>query len=187
MIQTKEEFARIWKKNPADLNHLDHFTFLLINTIYTQLETEYFRQKLTLPQYQLSPDQISELVLQLGDGLHFFYEQMCFGKGCSLGCPNKLDLAFSKGEEAARQQIIKQEFDGDSKACRSRKDCLQHDLMNYVVKDNLLDFYNYSMNIVCTEDEPQIIHIAEYIVAIIMRFSSDNGSVYLKQPFKKTA
>lgn len=186
MIQSKDEFARIWKKEPSELTQLDNFIFLLINKVHSKLEKEFF-QELENNAYKLDAEQLNELTVQLGDGLHFFYEQICFGKGCSLGCPNKLDLAFSKKEEDTQLQIIKQEFDGNAAACKSRKECLQQDLMNYVIKDNLIDFYSYTIDLECSEEEPQIMHLANFILPIIMRFTMEHGSSYLKEPFQKIA
>ena len=185
MINSKEEFARIWKKEPKDLSHLDYFIFLLINELDNLLHKEYFDKNSNSNNYHLNAEQISELVVQLGDGLHFFYEQICFGKGCSLGCPNKLDTPFTKREDDVRLVIINQEFDGNAEACASREDCFKHDLMNYVVKDTLIDFYTYFINIETTEEEPVLLNMATFIVGIIIRFTIERGSEFLNEPYKK--
>jgi len=184
MIKSKEEFARIWKKEARELSQLDYFIFLLINELDTRLNEEYFKNKLISSDYILDDRQVAELVVQLGDGLHFFYEQICFGKGCSLGCPNKLDLPFSKNEDPVRLVIIEQEFDGKAEACASREDCFKHDLMNYVVKDTLIDFYTYFMEMEIDEDNKDLYKIAAYLVNTIINFTVRHGSKLLNEPYK---
>lgn len=186
MIQSKEEFARIWKKDSKSLLQLDLFIFHLINELSRQLQTEYFSKQSQDDSYYLNPDQVSELTVQMGDALHFFYEQMCFGKGCSLGCPNKMDKPFSKRENDILFEIIEREFDGNAKACASREDCLRHDLMNYVVKDTLLDFYTYFMEQECGEEDTQLKEMADFVVKILMHFTMTRGSEFLKEPYKET-
>jgi len=187
MISSTEEFAQVWKKPANELTRLDYFIFLLINEMDSQLRKSYFNQDTDFKEYNLNTQNISELVLQLGDSLHFFYEQMCFGDGCSLGCPNKLDKPFSEKEDDVRLEIIKQEFGGKKEACSSRDDCLRHDLMSYVAVDTLLDFYNYNMNLVCEEKDPAIVKLAAFIVNIIIRFTTERGSELLKEPYKNAA
>ncbi len=186
MIASTEEFARIWEKEPNELTQLDHFIFLLINEMSLQLYKEYFSRKSISQNYYLNRQQISELAVQLADGLQFFYEQMCFGSGCSLGCPHKLDTPFSKNEDEARLHIINNEFGGNAEACTSRLDCLKHDLMNYVVNETLTDYYTHYMNIETTEKEPMLIDMGNFIVEIIIRFTIEQGPKLLEEPFKKT-
>lgn len=180
-----EEFARIWKKDPKDLSQLDYFIFLLINDLDSQLQKGYFAKNPTPENYKLNADQISELAVQLGDGLQFFYEQICFGKGCSLGCPNKLDKPFTKSEDNVRLVIINEEFNGVAESCASREDCFRHDLMNYVVKDTLIDFYTYFENVETNEDDPVLLNMATFIVGIIIRFTTTQGGKLLSEPDKK--
>lgn len=181
MINSVDEFAKIWKKQTKELTQLDYFIFLLINELILLLQKEYDRKSFPV-SYRLNSQQITELVVQLADGLHFFYEQICFGRGCSLGCPNKLDTSFSKKEEKVRFEIVKREFNGNPDACRGRKDCLRHDLMDYVVKDNLLDYYTFFMNIKSTEDDTVLNNISHIIVDCIINYTSKNGNTLLKEP-----
>ena len=187
MIKTTEEFARIWGKEPKELTQLDYFIFLLINEMSLQLQKDFFDQKSASGNYHLNGSQISELVVQVADGLQFFYEQMCFGSGCSLGCPHKLNKPFSQNEDEARLHIINNEFAGKAEACVNRVDCLKHDLVNYVVKDTLTDYYNYYINIETTEDEPLLINMGMSIVEIITRFTIERGPELLKEPYKKAS
>jgi len=183
MISSKEEFARIWKKEANELSQLDFFTYQLINKLDTLLTNEYFKKN-PPDEYHLKPDEIDELVVQLADGLQFFYEQICFGKGCSLGCPNKLDTPFSEMEDDVRLAIIEQEFAGNGRACASREDCFRHDLTNYVVKDTLVDFYTYFVKIEIDEDNPELKKMAHFIVENIVKFTIKNGAELLKEPYK---
>jgi hypothetical protein len=185
MIKSAEEFALIWKKETNELTQLNYFIFLLINELDSMLNKNYFDQKVSSDIFQLNAQQISDLVIQLGDGLQFFYNQMCFGNGCSLECPNKMDTPFSKKENKIKLEIIKREFDGNAKACASREDCLHHDLMSYVVTDTLSDYYTYDMNLETTEVEPAIINMATFILGIIIQFTKERGTELLKEPYKK--
>lgn len=184
MIATKKEFAQIWKKESDELTRLDYFIFLLINELDLLLNNENSSGIFASGKYRLNQPQIADLALQLGDGLQFFYEQMCYGNGCSLGCPNKLNIPFSKNEDDLKFEIIKQEFNGNADACKSREDCLRHDLMNYVVKDTLADFYGYNMNMEISEEDPLLLSMADFIVTVIIRFTIDRGSELLKEPYK---
>jgi hypothetical protein len=184
MIQSREEFARIWKKESAELSQLDYFSFKLINNIEKQLVDFYFIANGHSEEFLLNPSQISEMVVQLVDSLQFFIEQICFGNGCALGCPNKLNTPFSEMEDEVRLEIIEQEFKGNADACRSRRDCFKHDLMNYVIKDTLIDYYCYFAYRDYSEDNPELNNLAAFIVDVVIKFTLENGPVLLKEPHK---
>ncbi len=184
MINSKEEFAQIWKKEPKELHYLDYFIFLLINELDSLLQSEYFQNKSEPGKYHLNKQEVSDLALQLGDGLKFFYEQICFGSGCSLGCPNKLDKPFTKNEEDVRLEIRNVEFDGSNESCSSRDKCLQHDLLNYVALDTITDFYTYDMNLVSEVKDKEIVKLASFVVKIIVRLTIERGAELLKDPYK---
>jgi len=185
MIHSKEEFARIWKKEPAELSQLDYFAFKLINHLERQLSEDYFSVNGHSEEYNLNPSQVSELAVQLTDGLQFFFEQICFGKGCALGCPNKLDTPFSEMEDETRFEIIETEFQGNAAACKTREDCFKHDLVNYVIKDTIIDFLIYFTNTEYKEDDPEITRLANFLSDTIVAFTVQQGPGLLKEPFKK--
>ena len=185
MIQSKEEFAKIWKKEPTDLSQLDFFMYQLINELHAELQNDFFTESNHKEKYNLQSQQISELVVQLVDNVQFFFEQICFGKGCSLGCPNKLDKPFSEMEDEVRLEIIETEFKGNPAACRNRGDCFKHDLTSYVIKDTIIDFYSHFTGMHYQEDNPGIIEFADFIANTIIAFTLEQGPQLLKEPHRK--
>ena len=130
----------------------------------------------------LNTDEILGLSFNIGDGLQFFFEKMCFGEGCALGCPNKMDKPFLKSENETRIQIINSEFDGLFEACVSRQDCLSHDVLNYVASDTIQDYYNYDKNIILDEKDREFLKLADIIKHFVVNFTNTNGSTILKKP-----
>ena len=183
MINSTAEFARIWEKETDELTQLDYFIFLLINEMISKLDKEFFKSASSKSDFHLNSTHISELSVQVADSLQFFYTQMCFGSGCSLGCPNNLNKPFSKNEEEARIHIINSEFGGNSEACSKREDCLTHDLNDYVISDTISDYYSHYLNCEIAEDDPFLEKLSVFIVEIIIRFTQERGPELLKEPF----
>ena len=184
MIHSKEEFAKIWKKETVDLSQLDFFMYQLINKLDSELNG-FFTEDKQKEEYSLQAHQISELVVQLVDNLQFFLDQICFGKGCSLGCPNKLDTPFTEMEDETRFDIIEKEFKGNPAACRNRADCYKHDIINYVIKDTIIDFYSHFSGIHFQEDNPAINKLADFIADSIIELTLAQGPQLLKEPYRK--
>ncbi len=74
------------------------------------------------------------------------------------------------------------EFDGITSSCTNREDCLYHDVMNYVVIDVLLDFYNYEMGVVLHEKDRKLNNLAHFVMDHIILFTRTNGPKLLAKP-----
>ncbi|KAA3611081.1 MAG: hypothetical protein D8M58_13990 [Calditrichaeota bacterium] len=178
---TAREFVNSWEKEVYELTYLDYFIYLLINDLGLLLERDFFPKIDREELFYLSSDEISALAFNIGDGLQLFLDKNCFG-GCSLGCPNKLSKPFSSEENEIRINFVTTEFDGITSSCTNREDCLYHDVMNYVVIDALLDFYNYEMGVVLHEKDPKLIKLATFTMDHIISFTQANGPKLLEKP-----
>ncbi len=175
------EFVNSWEKEVYELTYLDYFTYLLINSLGLRLEKDFYPKIDQKELFYLSNDEISSLAFNIGDGLQLFLDKNCFG-GCSLGCPNKLSKPFSKEEDETRINFVTTEFDGVTASCTNREDCLYYDVMNYVVMDALLDFYNYEMGVVLHEKDRKLNQLATFVMEQIISFIQKNGPNLLEKP-----
>ncbi len=66
--------------------------------------------------------------------------------------------------------------------CQNKEDCLYTELLNYVVLDSLLDFYNYELGVVMDEKDHDVIILAEFIMKVIMNFIRTKGQKWLQTP-----
>jgi len=178
---TAREFVNSWEKEVYELTYLDYFIYLLINDLGMLLEKDFFPKIDHQELFFLSNDEISALAFNIGDGLQLFLDKNCFG-GCSLGCPNKLSKPFSKEEDEIRSNFVSTEFDGITSSCTNREDCLYHDVMNYVVIDALLDFYNYEMGVVLHEKDRKLGKLSTFVMDHIIFFTQTNGPKLLEKP-----
>ncbi len=178
---TAREFINNWEKEVYELTQLDYFIYLLINEIGAALENDYMAGRPAENAMRLDKQEIASLAFALGDSLYTFLDKNCFG-ACSLGCPNKLSKPFTQKEEAIRAGIAMREFDGNPMHCRSREECLFHDVMSYVIVDVLIDFYNYELVVEVDENDPEISKLALFIMDSILAFTHKNGPLLLKMP-----
>lgn len=176
-----KEFVNSWEKEVYELTNLDYFIYLLINNIGGLLENDFFSDFDQKDQFYLNSEEISALSFNIGDSLQLFLEKNCFGS-CNLGCPNKLKQPFSEKDDEIRIKFVSTEFDGLAASCVSREDCLYHDVMNYVVIDALLDFYNYEMGIVLHEKDRRLNNLTHFLMANIITFTEINGVKLLNSP-----
>jgi hypothetical protein len=178
---TAREFVNSWEKEVYELTYLDYFIYLLINDLGLLLEKDFFPTIDMQELFYLDKEEISALAFNIGDGLQLFLDKNCFG-GCSLGCPNKLSKPFSKDEDEIRSNFVSTEFDGITASCVNREDCLYHDVMNYVVVDALLDFYNYEMGVVLHEKDRKLNKLSLFTMEHIISFTQKNGPKLLQKP-----
>lgn len=175
------EFVSSWEKEVYELTHLDYFIYLLINELGSILENEFFNHVDKKELFYLNNEEISTLAFNIGDGLQLFLDKNCFGN-CSLGCPNKLHKPFSKSDDQVRINFVTSEFDGLTASCTNREDCLYHDVMNYVVVDAVLDFYNYEMGVIMHEKDRKLNKLSTFIMDKIIQFTHAHGAKLLNNP-----
>ena len=176
-----KEFVNSWEKEIYELTNLDYFIYLLINNIGSLLENDFFSDFDSSDHFYLNSEEISALSFNIGDSMQLFLEKNCFGS-CNLGCPNKLKQPFTEKDDEIRIKFVSTEFDGLAASCVSREDCLYHDVMNYVVIDALLDFYNYEMGIVLHEKDRRLNNLTHFLMANIINFTEVNGVKLLNSP-----
>lgn len=176
-----KEFVSSWEKEIYELTNLDYFIYLLINELGATLEHDFFPQIDQEDLFYLKNDEIAAIAFNIGDGLQLFLDKNCFN-GCSLGCPNKLNKPFSKKDNQIRVDFVTTEFDGITASCTNREDCLYHDVMNYVVIDALLDFYNYEMGVILHEKDRKLNRLATFIMDYVIKFIYRNGEHLLSNP-----
>lgn len=182
MAYTIDQFAESWQKEVNELTHLDYFTFKLICKLENHLKDETFAGSNADQGLLLMDGEGINLAFSLGDGLQFFFEKMCFGEGCSLGCPNKLEAPFDEKDKKVREGIVTYEFKGDFEACKQRRDCFSYDIVNYVIRDTLIDFYNYEKGIQLEEEDTNIKILTKTIGDFVLSFTSMYGSTILQNP-----
>jgi len=175
------EFVKCWEKEIYELTQLDYFIFILINRLGAEMESEYFTQVDSEDVLYLSSEEIAGLAFNIGDSLQLFFEKNCFGT-CTLGCPNKLDQPFDKKEQKIRAEIIGSEFSDQEKSCDDRESCLYNDIMNYVVLDSLIDYYNYEMGVILHEKDKNLSQLAVFIMDSVIRIIRVNGKHLLQSP-----
>jgi len=174
------EFVNSWEKEIYELNNLDYFIFLIMNDLGSLIEREFFSKSERKEDLFLSSTEIGNLVFNLGDGLQMFFEKNCFGS-CELRCPTHLSEHLNHDDQKVRKGIIN-EFDRKPTSCRTKEQCLNIDLMNYVVLDTLIDFYNYEMRIILDETDIRLLTLADYIMNIITDFTRTKGQLLLNTP-----
>lgn len=176
-----KEFVNSWEKEIYELTNLDYFIYLLINNIGGLLENDFFTKIDQADHFFLNGEEISALSFNIGDSMQLFLEKNCFGS-CNLGCPNKLKEPFNEKDDEIRIKFVTTEFDGLAASCVTREDCLYHDVMNYVVIDALLDFYNYEMGIVLHEKDRRLNNLVHFLMDHIINFTENNGPKLLNNP-----
>jgi len=174
------EFIDSWEKEVYELTQLDFFVFLLINELASDLENRHFRKFSAQDTLFLNSEEIGALAFNIGDATQLFFEKNCFGS-CNLRCPAQPEALI------APEEIVLQEDDFPegripARSCNSRDDCLQADLLNYVVLDSLLDFYNYELGVILKEDDGKLLETAEFILDTLMNAIRREGVKWLQNP-----
>ena len=174
------EFIDSWEKEIYELTYIDYFSYLLINELASGMEKDFFKNRKHDDQISLSADEISTLSFNIADGLQGFFEKNCFGT-CKFGCLLKLDEMMDKETQGSVQD--KKPFvnisDGEN---QTKEQCLSSDILNYVILDSLLDYYNYELGIILTESDNDLLDFAEFNLNVIIQFIRFKGQRFLKTP-----
>jgi len=174
------EFIDSWEKEIYELTYLDYFSFLLINELASSVEREFFANQKKDENLQLDADEISTLAFNIVDGLQTFLEKNCFGS-CKLNCPCKLDDQVET-EDRVCSRMLNTEIKILTDASQTKENCLSSDILNYVVLDSMLDFYNYEMGIVLNEGDNHLVDFADFILNKILQFIRNKGQRFLNTP-----
>ena len=174
------EFVDSWEKEIYELSNLDYFIYLLINELALGIEKNFFSRLNPSDSLYLESDEIGTLSFNLSDSIQVFLENNCFG-GCSLNCPVKLNEGV--GKDFFRFRFLDREEKNIKPGfCRVRGELLYFDLLNYVVSDALIDFYNFEMETDINMLDKGLVELTELIMKIIMDFVKKNGIKYLSEP-----
>lgn len=171
------EFIDSWDKEIYELTYLDYFSYLLINELASGIENDFFKKTNQHSQIFITADEISTLAFNIADCLQGFFEKNCFDT-CKLGCPLKLDDKLGDINSTFPNNCSIS-LDNDY---QTKKECLSSDILNYVILDSLLDFYNYELGIILTETDNDLLDLAEFNLNLIMQFIRYKGQRYLKAP-----
>jgi hypothetical protein len=174
------EFIDSWEKEIYELTYLDYFSYLLINDLASVIEKDFFHKRNQNSQISLSAEEISTLSFNIGDSLQGFFEKNCFSK-CKLDCSLKLEDALDN-----KNPIIKDDERNNPSNSKNndqmKEQCMSSDILNYVILDSLLDFYNYELGIILTETDNDLLDFAEFNLNVIIQFIRSKGQRYLRTP-----
>lgn len=176
------EFVESWEKEIYELTNLDFFIFQLINYLGNQIEKRFFINDRFDSPLNLSYDNIGTLCFSMGDSIESFFHDSCFGN-CHLNCPIDLDSSVSLNprnfdEFMQKRLVIFKTFASDSIA---KEQCLRVHLMNHVILDTLVYFYNEEMDIEIDEEDIEIVQFADFIENIVVAYIRNQGQSLLKQ------
>lgn len=174
------EFINSWEKEIYELNNLDYFIFLLINNLAEQIERSFINRITADDILYLNSEEIGTLAFNIGDSLQLFFEKNCFGS-CNLNCPVKLHDKLKKNEYQDRIRSLPEGL-FIAIECMTKEQCLYSDLLNYVVLDSILDFYNYEMGIIVNESDERILAFADFCMKIILTVIKEKGQKLLVAP-----
>ena len=174
------EFIDSWEKEIYELTNLDYFSYLLINELASTVEQDFFARKKFKPDdaLLLNDDEISTLAFNIGDSLQNFFEKNCFSI-CNLNCPCQLDVHL-KPEDRACNREVKNHFRIQPESKETKEFCLSSDILNYVVLDSIIDFYNYELGIILNESDNNLLDLAEFILNKIVHFVRFKGQRFLE-------
>ncbi len=171
------EFVSSWEKEIYELTNLDYFTYLLINDVASQLEKKYFTGLNSDDLLWLNSDELGLLAFNIGDSLHMFLEKNCLSS-CPLNCPVRSNEKLDNKEIGIRDTRLNK-FSHNLGKCYNKEQCLQYDILNYVVIDTVLDFYNYEMGVVLNESDKHLADLADFTLEVIIYFIRQKGQTYL--------
>lgn len=171
------EFIDSWEKEVYQLTNLDYFSFLLINDLALAIEQDFFSRIKNAEVLQLGSDEIITLAFNITDSLQDFLEKNCFGT-CSMHCPCQLDAQINEDESAPIDDLNRtcKIYTGET---QTREQCLSSDILNYVILDSMLDFYNYEMGIILSEGDSYLLDFSEFMLNKIIAFIRNRGQRFL--------
>ncbi len=174
------EFVDSWEKEIYELTNLDYFIFLLINNLAGEIETNYLSNLPETNLLRLHSEEAGTLSFNLGDGLQMFFEEYCF-ESCALNCPLRMQDTLSNEEQNERQAVFSDAL-LPSGTCRAKLQCLYSEIAVFVVKDTLLDFYQFEKGYVLDEKDPGFIKFSDFIVKNILDTIKKHGQELLQNP-----
>ncbi|MEJ2636073.1 MAG: hypothetical protein P8184_12375 [Calditrichia bacterium] len=179
------EFVESWDKELYELNNLDFFIYLTINRLGNQLEKRFFVQDKVKSTLFLDFEHMGTVCFNIGDSLEFFLEENCLGS-CPLNCPRNLEgrVDVDKAQVAdniKRKLRILQSFMAGQ---LDKEQCLRMDLMNHVILDTLLQFYNEELELEIKENDPDLLELAEFMEEVLIEFIRFEGQTLLSRPFE---
>ncbi|MFZ0391389.1 MAG: hypothetical protein WAN36_13100, partial [Calditrichia bacterium] len=179
------EFIESWDKELYELNNLDYFIYLMINHLGNQLEKRFFTPEKQTSQLFLDFDNIGTVCFNIGDTFQYFLEENCFGS-CPLNCPTDLKNTVAPenqrlSEEIKRKISILRSFADGS---LNKEQCLRIDLLNNVILDTLLSFYNDDFHVNIEEDNLELLDLAEFFEEVMIAFIKLEGQTLLKKPLE---
>lgn len=179
------EFIESWDKEIYELTNLDFFIYQLINYLANQIEKRFFIRERKDSRLLLDFDQLGTLCFNIGDAFEFFLRENCLGS-CPLNCPRDLNAHFDADKVQLEEKIRRNIFLLQSfmSGQLEKEQCLRIDLMNYVILDTLLQFYNESFQDELNDDDIDLLELAEFIEDEMVDFVRVEGQTFLQHPFK---
>ena len=174
------EFVDSWEKEVYELTNLDYFIFLLINNLAGEIETNYLSKLPDTNILRLHSEETGTLSFNLGDSLQMFFEEYCFDS-CGLNCPLHLQAPLSEEEQNERQMVFT-DAPLPKTVCRTKSKCLYSEISTFVVKDTLLDFYQFEKGFILDENDPDFIKFADFIIKNILDTIKKQGQELLQNP-----
>ncbi|MBN2365860.1 MAG: hypothetical protein EH225_07545 [Calditrichaeota bacterium] len=178
------EFIESWDKELYELTNLDYFIYLMINYLGNNLEKRFFIENRSHSDLFLDFDRIGTVSFNLGDAFEYFLEENCFGS-CPVDCLRDLDGQIDSNsldldDSLKRKLEILQSF---LVGKLDKEQCLRLDLMNNVILDTLLQFYNEEMELEIEENNLMLLELAEFIENVIIDFIRFESQPLLNKPF----
>lgn len=179
------EFVNSWEKEIYELNNLDYLIFVLINDLASELEKKFFFKYEHNDPLFIQGEEIGTLAFNIGDSLQLFLEKNCFGS-CSLHCPAKINDRLNRHEQSSRLDVLAG-MGGDIQSCQTKEQCLRLDVLNYVVVDSIVDFYNYELGVILDEGDQRLRRLSEKVIDIIVSIVKTKGRECLTNPDETAA
>jgi hypothetical protein len=178
---TAREFVASWEKEVYELNNMDYFIFILINQLGLYIRKDFFSDVDHKGELYLTDDEISALSFNIGDTLNFFMEKSCYN-ACPFRCPSHMKDVINPDEKYLRE-IFSDEDMIPNPSCRTKEDCFYMEVLNNVVLESLVDFYNYDKGVIFDVTDLDFYKFASIIVDQIVVLVTGKGVELLKKPF----
>lgn len=134
------EFISSWEKKWKELTKLDFFIYRTINNLIKEL-IDYFQW-----YDEEDKEDLRILGFLIGDHLEAFLTSECFGE-CPLKCPVQLQEVAKLSDIPSNIPLFKKKSRQMSfLEDRNKKEILHKHILNFVVKDTLIDFVRFDEN-----------------------------------------
>jgi len=174
------EFVESWEKEIYELTNMDYFIYLLINNLAGEIESTYLAKLSDRHVLKVHSDDVGTLAFNIGDGLQQFLEKTCFDT-CTLNCPLCLSDPISAIEQQNRLKVLNT-FPLGNSPCKTKEQCLSADILNFVVYDSMLDFYQFEKGILIDEKDHELVRFSEFVTRIILETIRNQGQKLLQKP-----